>query len=74
MEAKISRTFPGRISSMSKLLWESKQEDEDRLTKILSKIVWLGLGYNYTFSPLRKKNFIHTIRFCSTKLVTMSYG
>ena len=55
MEAKISRTCPGPISSMSKLLWESKQEDEDRLKKISSKIVMLGLGYNYTFFPVKKK-------------------
>ena len=74
MEAKISRTCPGRTSSMSKLLWESKQKDEDRPKKILSKIVRVCLGFNYTLFQIKKKNFIHAARFCSTKVVTMSYG
>ena len=74
MEAKISRTCQGRTSSMLKLLWESKQKVKDRLKKILSKIVRLGLGYNYIFFPIKKKNFIRATQFCITKVVTMSYG
>ena len=55
MEAKTPRARLVRVSYMSKLLWESKQEDEDRLKKILSKKVRLGLGYDYTFFPVKKK-------------------
>ena len=60
MEAKTLRACPGRVSYMSKLLWESKQEDEDRLKKILSKKVRLGLGYDYTFFPVKKKRKLYS--------------
>ena len=54
---------------------KSKQEDEDLkiylINKNLSKLERLGLGYNYANFPLvKKKNFIHATRFCSTKLGT----
>ena len=68
MEAKISKSCPGRTLSMPKLLWESKQEDEDRLKKILSKVGRLGLGYYYAFLLMKKKNFINATRFSSTKV------
>ena len=67
MEAKVSKTCPGRTSSMPKLLRESKKEYEDRLKKILSKVERLGLGYYYAIFPMKKKNFIHALVF-STKV------
>ena len=65
MEAKIC---PARALSMSKLVYESKQEDEDRLKQILSKT--LGAWDTTKFSQKKKKNFINATRFCSTKVVT----
>ena len=71
MEAKISKRCPGHTSSMSKLLWESKQEDEDRLKQILSKILRAWDTNIHSLPP--PENVLFMLTGFSTKVITCMY-